>query len=65
MITYKWQICPIYQKVFDIQISGKKNKCRNLAIIKAQAIQINTYLEEMNLRSLSSNQTEFMPGPVT
>ena len=34
-------------------------------VTSSDAMQIDAYLEEVNLRSLSSNQTESMSGPVT
>ena len=34
-------------------------------VTSSNAMQIDAYLEEVNLRPLSSNQTESMSGPVT
>ena len=34
-------------------------------VTSSNAMQIDAYIEEMNLRPLSSNQTESMSGPIT
>ena len=34
-------------------------------LTSSNAMQVDAYLEEVNLRALSSNQTESMSGPVT